>query len=168
MKKKENITPFMLDDNIFKLISKDWMLITAGDRKKCNTMTASFGGFGVLFFKNVAQIYVRPERYTYEFLEQNPQFSLSFFDEAYRGVLQDCGRTSGRDVDKIAKNNLEVLYTDDDTPYFSQAKVTIICKKIYAQDLSRDCFIDKQADEKTYSSGGVHRMYVGEILKIFK
>lgn len=168
MEKKEFITPFMLDDNIFKLISKDWMLITAGDRTKCNTMTASFGGFGVLFFKNVAYIYVRPERYTFEFLESKPQFSLSFFDETYRSVLQNCGSTSGRDVDKIANNNLEVLYTQDDTPYFSQARITMICKKIYAQDLSRDCFIDKQADQKTYSSGGVHRMYVGEILSIIK
>ena len=79
-----NILPNELNENIFKLIAQDWMLITAGDKNKANTMTASFGGFGVLFFKNVAHIYVRPERYTYNFLENNDTFSLSFFNEDYR------------------------------------------------------------------------------------
>ena len=70
-----NISPKDLNENIFKLISDDWMLITAGNGKKVNTMTASFGGFGVLFFKNIATIYVRPERYTFNFLEENDTFS---------------------------------------------------------------------------------------------
>ena len=96
-----NISPKELDQNIFKLISDDWMLITSGNKEKANTMTASFGGFGVLFFKNVATIYVRPERYTYQFLEENNTFSLTFFNESFREKLKFCGSNSGKDIDKI-------------------------------------------------------------------
>ena len=81
------ITPSQLNDNIFEMISDRWMLITAGDKRKANTMTASFGGFGVLFFKNVAHIYVRPERHTYEFLEKKDTFSLSFFSPEFKASL---------------------------------------------------------------------------------
>ena len=90
-----NIKPENFDYNIFNLIGKDWMLITAGTGQEINTMTASFGGFGVLFFKNVAHIYVRPERYTYEFIEKSDTFSLTFFDEQYKDVLRYCGKASG-------------------------------------------------------------------------
>ena len=162
-----NISPKELQENIFKLIEDDWMLITSGNKAKANTMTASFGGFGVFCFKNVAHIYVRPERFTYEFLEKNDTFSLSFFDVKYKEKLAYCGKVSGKDEDKIKKCNFSLKFTDDETPYFDEAKLTIICKKMYAQDINPDCFIDKDAFNRTYSNGGMHKMYIGEILKIF-
>ena len=79
-----NIKPEQLNENIFKLIGEDWMLITAGNKTSANTMTASFGGFGILFSKKVAAIFVRPERYTYHFLEENDTFSLSFFAQEFK------------------------------------------------------------------------------------
>lgn len=160
------ISAKQLKENIFKLIGDDWMLITAGDKSAANTMTASFGGFGVLFHKNVAMIYIRPERYTYNFLENNDTFSLSFFSEKHRDALRYCGRTSGKDEDKFAKCGFTLEYTEDGTPYISQGKITIICKKIYSQDIRKNCFNDIDAFEKTYSSGGMHRMYIGEIMDI--
>ncbi len=161
-----NISPKELNDNIFKLIADDWMLITAGNNDKVNTMTASFGGFGVLFFKNVAHIYVRPERYTFNFLEQESTFSLSFFNDNFKEKLKYCGRVSGKNEDKIKISGLKLLYSEDNTPYFEQAKITILCKKIYSQDISAENFIDKASYEKTYASGGMHRMYIGEITNI--
>ena len=160
------ITPSQLNDNIFEMISDRWMLITAGDRSKANTMTASFGGFGVLFFKNVAHIYVRPERHTYEFLEKKDTFSLSFFSPEFKSKLAYCGKVSGRDEDKIAKCGFHVLYGADETPYFDEAQITVLCKKLYRQDIEKNCFTDSAAFEKTYSSGGMHRMYIGEITDI--
>lgn len=160
-----NIKPNELKENIFELIGDKWMLITAGKDDKINTMTASFGGFGVLFFKNVAHIYVRPERHTYSFLENNDTFSLCFFGEEYKNDLAYCGKVSGRDENKIEKCGFDVL-TDNDTPYFKQAKITVICKKMYRQDIEKDCFTDEVAYNRTYSSGGMHRMYIGEILNI--
>ncbi len=163
-----NISPKELNENIFKLIADDWMLITAGDKTKANTMTASFGGFGVLFFKNIAHIYVRPERYTYEFLEKSDTFSLSFFDKSYKDKLAYCGKTSGKIENKIEKCGFDLKFAQNETPYFEQASITIICKKIYAQDINKECFLDNEAFEKTYSSGGMHRMYIGEIIDIIK
>ncbi len=160
------IKPTQLNENIFKLIGDDWMLITAGNKEKANTMTASFGGFGILFSKNVAAIFVRPERYTYEFLEQNDTFSLSFFTEDYRKQLTYCGRNSGKDEDKFKKCGFTLSYNNDTTPYIDQGRITIICKKIYRQDIEKDCFTDLAPFDKTYSEGGMHRVYIGEILEI--
>ena len=41
-----------LNFNPFTKIGSEWMLITAGDESGCNTMTASWGGLGVLWGKN--------------------------------------------------------------------------------------------------------------------
>ena len=162
------ISPKELNENIFKLIGDDWMLITAGNKDNTNTMTASFGGFGIFCFKNVAHIYVRPERYTYDYLEANEYFSLSFFEENYKDKLAYCGKVSGRNEDKIKECGFTTLFSENSTPYFEQAKLTIICKKMYAQDINEEGFYDKEAFNKTYSSGGLHRMYIGEILEIIK
>lgn len=154
-------------ENLFKLIGNDWMLITAGDQKKCNTMTASYGGFGILFGKNIAQIYVRPERHTYQFLENNDYFSLSFFDESFRKSLQYCGRVSGRDEDKIKACNLTLQFSDNDIPYFKESRITVLCKKIYVQDLDRSNLLDPTILDSVYKTGGDHRMYVGEIIDAY-
>ena len=162
------ILPKEIKENIFKLIGDDWMLITAGNKENLNTMTASFGGFGIFCFKNVAHIYVRPERYTYNFLENNDYFSLSFFDNSFKEKLAYCGKVSGKNENKIKRCGFDTLFTTNETPYFKQAKLTIICKKMYAQNIDEKCFIDKSAFEKTYSSGGMHKMYIGEILEIIE
>ena len=78
------IDPRDLGDDVFTLIGERQMLITAGTEEKCNTMTASWGGLGVLWGKKVATIYVRPQRFTREFLEREGWFTLSFFDDSYR------------------------------------------------------------------------------------
>ena len=160
------IKPTELNENIFKLIGDDWMLITAGNKQKANTMTASFGGFGILFSKSVAAIFVRPERYTYNFLEKNDTFSLSFFTEDFRKELTYCGRNSGKDEDKFKKCGFTLSYADDKTPYIDQGRITVICKKIYRQDIKKECFTDTAPFDKTYSEGGMHRVYIGEILEI--
>ncbi len=164
---EKHITPTELNENLISLIQNDWMLITAGNRKKCNTMTASYGGFGILFGKRVAQIYVRPERYTDEFLENEGYFSLSFFDETHRKHLQYCGKTSGRDEDKIAACGLTTQFSAEGIPYFNESRLTILCKKIYVQSLDPALILDSKITQTVYGSGGVHKMYVGEIIDVF-
>ena len=80
--------------NPFHKISKEWMLITAGDEKKSNTMTASWGGVGIMWGKNVATAYIRPQRYTKEFVDNSEYFTLSFLPEEKREALNVCGRVS--------------------------------------------------------------------------
>lgn len=162
------IEPNNWNDNIFNRIGKDWMLITAGTKDNCNTMTASYGGFGILFSKTVAHIYVRPQRHTYSFIENTDGFSLSFFNgEKYRNELQYCGRTSGRDEDKFAHCGFTITEIDN-IPCIEQADITILCKKIYAADIDKGIFYDQDIIKKCYPDGDTHRMYVGEILKILQ
>ena len=72
------------NDNLFSRINKDWMLVTAGNQEKCNTMTASWGGAGVLWNKPVSFIFIRPQRYTMSFIEREPYYSLAFFGDGFR------------------------------------------------------------------------------------
>jgi flavin reductase (DIM6/NTAB) family NADH-FMN oxidoreductase RutF len=152
-----------LSDNPFTLIGKQWMLITAGSPDKFNTMTASWGGLGVLWERNVAFCFIRPTRYTYEFVEGFPHFSLSFFEETYRKALTFCGSHSGRDRDKTAESGLTPVH-DNGFMYFNEARLVLACRKLYYQDISPERFLERGIDD-LYPKKDYHRMYVGEIMK---
>ncbi|ROR30814.1 flavin reductase like protein [Mobilisporobacter senegalensis] len=150
--------------NPFTLIGDEWMLITAGTKAKCNTMTASWGGVGVIWNKNVATIYIRPTRYTKEFIDREDMFTISFFDKKYKKALGICGSKSGRDCDKINEAGLTVGY-DGDTPYINEAKLILICKKIYQDEIKPENFKEIWIDDN-YPNKDYHTMYIGEIVKV--
>ena len=152
-------------ENPFKLIGSDWMLITAKKGDKTNMMTASWGGVGILWNKPVATIYVRPQRYTKEFIDNEEYFSLCVLPEEYRQILNYCGTKSGRDEDKIAETKLTIVESEK-APIFKESRLVLICKKLYAQDLTEQSFIDKSLVEKNYKAKDFHTMYIAEIEKI--
>lgn len=152
-------------ENPFKLIGSDWMLITAKKGEKTNMMTASWGGVGILWNKPVATIYVRPQRYTKEFIDNEEYFSLCVLPEEYRQILNYCGTKSGRDEDKIAETKLTIDESEK-APIFKESRLVLICKKLYAQDLTEQSFIDKSLVEKNYQAKDFHTMYIAEIEKI--
>lgn len=160
------IAPSQIAGSVFDRIGKEWMLVTAGDRESCNTMTASWGGLGVLWNKPVAFLFVRPTRYTYTFLEREDNFSLSFFGDTHREALTLCGRTSGRDGDKIAATGLTVRQ-DAEAPYFDEAQLVLVCRKLYVQDMTPDSFLDKELITAHYHDD-FHRVYVGEIKQVLQ
>ena len=134
-----------LTENFFEAIGKEWMLVTSGSKEKFNTMTASWGGIGFLWNKAVAFIFIRPERYTYEFIEKNDMLTLSFLGSGNRSIYNICGSKSGRDTDKIKESGL------------------------YGQLLSPEHFIDKSLPDKWYGAqGNFHKVYVVEILKVWE
>lgn len=165
MSKFIEIKPEELNKSAFQLIGTDWMLITAKKDDKVNTMTASWGGFGVMWGKNVTYIVIRPQRYTKEFVETSDTFSLTFFDKSFRKELSYLGTVSGRDEDKISKAKLTVKYLDN-TPYFEEANIIIKCKKLYAQDFKPECFITDELDKKWYPEKDYHMLYIAEVEKI--
>jgi len=152
--------------NLIEKLRKEWMLITAQKGEKVNTMTASWGGFGELWGKDVSYIVVRPSRYTYEFLEQDEFYSLCFFDESKKDILSSCGKESGRNVDKIQKHSLTTVC--DGAPYFEEAELVIICKKLYSQMLDKENFASKEFAEQMYPDNDIHKLYVGEIVKVLE
>ena len=104
----DKIKPEELTENVFHLINDDWMLVAAEDGGRTNAMTASWGGVGILWGKKVAFVFVRPQRYTKEFIDKSDKLSLSFFDDSWRKMLNYMGTVSGRDEDKIAASGLHV------------------------------------------------------------
>ncbi len=164
----EHITPFELNENLFSLLDKEWMLITARDpeTKKINTMTASWGGFGILWNKPVAFVFIRPQRYTKEFTERAEGMTLSFFAEEYRDALKLCGRVSGRDCDKIGKAGLTPTLIGERAA-FAEARMVMSCRKLYADDLKESAFVDP-ALLSNYSAKDYHTMYIVEIEGILK
>ena len=157
------IDPKALDKNVFFAIGDQWMLITAGTAERCNTMTASWGGLGVMWGAPAATCYIRPQRYTKEFVDREEYFTLSFFGEESRKALQLCGSKSGRDIDKVKECGLTVM-KDREAPYFAEAELVFVCRKLYAQDFDPVCFVDRELEGKNYPTKDYHRMYIGEIV----
>lgn len=159
------IQPEALEKSPFQMIGKDWMLITAQNNNKVNTMTASWGGLGVMWNKNVAYIVVRPQRYTKEFLDSSPTFSLTFFDSTFKKQLGYLGKVSGKNEDKIKNSGLTITQSDE-VPYFEEANLAIICKKLYAQEFKPECFIAEELPGQIYPQNDYHTLYIAEIEKI--
>ena len=160
----KEVKPELIKDNAFKLIGKDWMLVTAGKIDKFNMMTASWGALGVLWNKNVCFCFIRPGRHTYKFMEDNDYFTICVFDEKYRDILNFCGSKSGRDVNKMTATKLTAVKSGLGNVYFSEARLVIECKKIYFQDITPNNFIDSDI-QTFYPKKDYHRMYIGEIIK---
>ena len=110
------IRPEEIDQNLFSMLNDQWMLVTAGTGERCNTMTASWGGLGVLWRRNVAMCVIRPQRYTMEFVEREGYYTLSFFGDKYRRELALCGSRSGRELDKIRECGFTVAAAEGVRP----------------------------------------------------
>ena len=158
-----SMDPRKLNDNVFKLIAHDWFLLTAGNLNNgYNTMTASWGGLGHLWNRNVSFVFVRPQRHTWNFMEKNELYTMSFFDETHREALKYCGSHSGRDVDKAAETGLTPWAPDPETVSFREARLVLICRKLYYQDLNPGNMLDDSIPD-LYPERGFHRVYTGEI-----
>lgn len=152
--------------NPFERIGKDWCLVSAGNEEAYNTMTASWGGVGILWNKCVATVYIRPQRYTKKFVDEADTFTLAFFPEGYREALTFCGKYSGRDYDKAKETGLTPWFVDGSIA-FEEADLVIVCRKLYAQEMSADSFVDKDVLDRNYPANDLHTVYIGEIVKAY-
>ena len=158
------ISPREIDKNAISLIAEDWALLTAGNADGWNTMTVSWGGIGELWGKDVAFTFVRPQRYTKEFIDNGEFFSLSFFYENYRPALSYCGTASGRDENKFEKAGLTPAARYS-IPYPDEAKLVFLCHKMATVPMNKDTLSDKSILPKFYEDEDMHTMYVGEIIE---
>lgn len=159
------VKPETLREDVFRLIDRDWMLVTAGTTKKWNTMTASWGALGTLWSRPVAFAFVRPTRHTFRFMEASARFTLSFFPvERYRKALQYCGSHSGRDVDKAKETGLSPFAPAPGAVSFTQARLILVCRKLYTTDIDPKRFLDPGID-RLYPKKDYHRVYVGEVTR---
>jgi len=163
----KKIDPAKLSVEIVNLWDKGWFLLTSGIFDNYNMMTVSWGSLGCMWNKPFAQIVVRPQRYTYEFLENNDSFTLCSFPEKYRPALQLLGSKSGRHGDKLSLTDLTPKKSKEiSAPAYNEASIILECKKIYFQDLDPKGFLDEDI-ENNYPIKDYHRVYFGEILAAF-
>ena len=155
-----------LSNNVFDMIGKDWMLVTAAKSETdVNAMTASWGGLGIMWGKPVAFVFIRPQRYTKEYMDISENVTLSFYGEEYRSMLSDMGSKSGREEDKIKHENLTVQF-DGNAPYFEEAGLVLKGKKLYCQEMGAEYTKVEAITEKFYPAGDWHTMYIYEIEKV--
>lgn len=163
-----SVDPKTLDMNLAELLRSRGALLTAGTKAGCNTMTIGWAQTGVVWGKAVCTVYVRPERYTYQFMEAQDYFTVSFLPETEKKTIALCGSKSGRDTDKVAACGLTVEYGTGGAPYFAQAELVLVCRKLYVQDLDLGPVTD-EAVLGFYKpgQGGIHRAYTGEIVEAY-
>lgn len=163
-----NFTEVKLADlqlNPFGAIGQDWMLICAGDQQQANAMTASWGGMGVLWNEDVAFVFIRPQRYTKEFVDAKGCFSLSFFD-GRKQEMSLLGTVSGRDRDKIAESGLHLTMVDN-VPAFAEAKLVLVAETLYTSDIQPEGFLKPEYVAKCYPQADFHTMYAAKIHKAY-
>ena len=155
-----------ISDNVFKMLDKDWMLVTAGKLEDYNTMTASWGHMGIMWNLPVAIAYIRPQRHTFGFVNRYEDYTLSFFTDQHRTALQFCGTRSGRDCDKAAETGLTPIATQKGNVFFEEARLVLECRKIYEDDIKKKNFILPELAKKHYPKNDFHRFYMGEIFQV--
>lgn len=164
MLKEVNFTD--VKENVVDLLKNRWALVTAGNSEAFNTMTVSWGAIGELWGKDMATIYIRPQRYTEEFLNANDYFSISFYPEDMKKQIHGvCGSKSGRDVDKVSEAGITPCF-DENAPYFDEAEIVLICKKSAKAKFDADSFIDEDIMERWYPQNDLHFIYYGAIEKV--
>ncbi len=153
--------------NPFSKIADDWFLVTAGDENGYNTMTASWGSMGTMWGQSAVVTVIRPQRYTKEFIDKNDLFTITFLKDGNKDKLNFCGTKSGRDFDKAKETGLKPVFIDGTTT-FEQSELTLVCKKVFAQKIDPECFLDDTITDKWYPKKDFHTAYVGIVVKAYQ
>lgn len=161
----KQIAPDKIPGNIYKMLSENWMLITAGNDNQFNMMTASWGGLGHVYNKPVAFCFINPTRHTFRLMENHDTYTLSFYTETYRDALQYSGSHSGQNEDKVKGSGLTPITTPSGSKAFSEAWMIIECRKLVAQPFTPEA-IYNSADKAKWGKD-LHKMYIGEILNVW-
>ena len=153
--------------NPFDLISKQWMLISAGTEQKWNTMTASWGGVGVIWGKPSATCYIRHSRYTKEFVDNSEYYTLTFLQDGHREALNLLGSKSGRDMDKMHDSGLTPVMVEGQ-PAFAEAELVLVCRKRCKSEIAPEDILQQETLDRWYGDKDYHTMYIGEIVTAYR
>lgn len=155
-----------LEFNPFSKIQEQWAILGSGTMENFNMMTVNWGGLGVIWFKDVCTVYVRESRYTKEFMDKNELFTLTFLKEGHQDALKLCGAKSGRDTNKMTDSGLTPTLLDG-TVGFEEAELTLVCRKLYCGEMSKENFVYEETLQRAYPDGDYHTMYIGEIVAAY-
>ena len=165
------IAPQEIADNVFKLVGEDYTVITSGQVPTQNSMTASFGGMGILFEKPATWCFLRANRYTLEKIRENQTYTMSYFPEDYKEQVIFFGTKSGRASDKMRETKLTAVATPSGLPTYAEARLVLECRLIEVTTVGPDDFLTQEGrafvedgyrDAKDY-----HKLVFGEITKVW-
>ena len=156
-----------LTPSVFSVFGRENALLTAGSAGESNTMTIGWCGLGEIWGLPSCTVYVRPERHTYGFMEREEYFSVSVPPMELHERIRPFGVQSGRDTDKYAASGLAACWTESGVPYVDGCGLVLVCRKMYAQDMSGEHVLDHTSVDRYYRSGGWHRMYIGEVVEAY-
>ena len=160
----KTVEPKSIKDNLIKCFADEWALITAGNSKGYNMMTASWGFAGEMWGADSIEVVVRPQRYTMEFIEKSDYFTLSFYGDK-RDIYKICGTKSGRECNKTKETGLTPV-ANERYVYFKEARMVLVVKKQFVQQMSPDSFTDKTILDRWYPEKDYHNMIIGKIEKV--
>jgi flavin reductase (DIM6/NTAB) family NADH-FMN oxidoreductase RutF len=168
----KSVSPQDISMKPVHLFGKVTPLLCAGTPDNFNSMIIGWGSVGYIWGLPFASVYVRPTRYTFEFIERNMYFSINCFSENAKDALADQGTKSGRDIDKMHYPGLTPLFSYE-APCFNEANLIIICRKMYTQMMQPELLCgDYKTDvlNKYYSTGeskqNFHMIFYGEIMHV--
>ena len=144
-------------------------ILSSGTKEKYNSMAIGWAQFGVVWRKPVVSVYVKPERYTFEFMEKNNIFTVSFFDKEYSKVFSIYGGKSGRDVNKENESGLHIKFLDNGGITFEEANEVYVCRIIYkhkilVEEVDKSIIELYESNIAGFKSTDPHGEYVGEII----
>ena len=160
------IEPTALPGNVIDEVCNKWMLLAAGSESDFNVMTVNWVMMGELWFKPAVTVYVRHSRHTMGYMESSDTFTLTALKPGHEDALKLAGSKSGRDIDKLKESGLTAAFVDG-CPTFEEAAYTIVCKKMYADEMPPENFLDKEVFDKAYTDADYHKMYIGQIVAAY-
>lgn len=168
-----SINPKDIKDNPIRMFGDEWAIVAAGKPHDFNELTVSWGALGDAWHDNmpIAIVFVSATRFTQRYLEANDTFSINVFPPQYRKELAYIGAHSGRNEDKVANTGLKVEFTESVTPIFTQAKLVLECRKVYAHNLDPSLFSEsliRNYAQPKFRGVIPHTVYFGEILHVWQ
>ena len=164
----KEIKPEEMKGNPFFLLNERFMLVTSENGDIYNMATINWGGLGILWSRKVNMLFMRPSTLTSEFIENNDYYTVCFFDEKYLDLLRFIGHNSGRYANKMNLKGLTPV-KQDGVVWYEEAKIVLVCKKMYADNIRPENIIDEKIMDRVYPDGGnFHRVYYGEVIKCYE
>ena len=149
-------------------VGSELALISAGTPEKFNSMTIMFGAIGMIWSKKAYVAFIKPERYTFDFIKDSEYFTVSYFPKEFNKIHKIFGYKSGREIDKIQETGITPEFIDNGIT-FTEANEIYICKKIYFKQMDKDFepedVVAQYNDPKNIIFGECHYALIGEIEK---
>lgn len=165
------ISPEQISESVFKLVGKDYTVITSGSEQKYNSMVASDGGMGLLLGKPVTWCCLRANRYTLEFIRSTKTYTMTYFDDQYKDQFLLFGKKTGRNSNKMQESTLTAIATPLGNISYKEAKLIIECSlteittvnpEDFYNDDNKKFIVDAQKEVGDY-----HKIVIGNITKVW-